>query len=51
MYDQKFQYKNIVNISKNNNDEKIIHSTKTFQQAPIKKNNIQRIKMKVLSAC
>ena len=24
---------------------------KTFQQAPIKKNNIQRIEMKVLSAC
>ena len=30
---------------------KKIHSTKTFQQAPIKKNNVQRIEMKALSAC
>ena len=49
MYDQKFQYKNIANISKNNNEKKI-HSTKMFQQAPIKKNNIQRIKVKALRA-
>ena len=30
---------------------KKIHSTKTFQQAPIKKNNIQRIEMKAFSEC
>ena len=51
---KKFQCKNVANISKNINYEKKIlkiHSTKTFQQGPIKKNNIQRIKIKVLSAC
>ena len=44
MYDQKFQYKNIANISKNNNDDKKIHSTKTFQQALIKKTIYKELK-------
>ena len=49
-YDQKFQYKNIANISENNNDEKKNSFNKNVPTSSNKK-NIQRIEMKALSAC